>query len=168
MNIVNIHGVKAVSYMPKFSEFGRSFGIGGGVEVGMAICNIQSWLVHWLTLLPQFDTTYFQYQIYYLRYIHDKGRRNSFVTVLSSFESHKGIITIQFNVPLRNRRGLSLYKVYGDSALLVLNGTSLMPFWFSANGMYRKGTSIREAPVFRHLGALRKSPWKFIIWMNEL
>ena len=33
---------------------------------------------------------------------------------------------------------------------------------------YRKGTSIRQAPVFRHLGALRKSPWKFIIWMNEL
>ena len=28
---------------------------------------------------------------------------------------------------------------------------------------YHKGTSI-----FPHLGALRKSPWKFIIWMNEL
>ena len=27
---------------------------------------------------------------------------------------------------------------------------------------------IRQAPVFRHLRALRKSPWKFIIWMNEL
>ena len=33
---------------------------------------------------------------------------------------------------------------------------------------YRKGTSIQQAPVFRHLRALRKSPWKFIIWMNEL
>ena len=33
---------------------------------------------------------------------------------------------------------------------------------------YRKGTSIRQAPVFRHLRALRKSPWKFIICMNEL
>ena len=33
---------------------------------------------------------------------------------------------------------------------------------------YRKGTSIRQAPDFRHLRALRKSPWKFIIWMNEL
>ena len=33
---------------------------------------------------------------------------------------------------------------------------------------YRKGTSIRQAPVFRHLRALRKSPWKFIIWTNEL
>ena len=33
---------------------------------------------------------------------------------------------------------------------------------------YRKGTSIRQAPVFRHLRALRKTPWKFIIWMNEL
>ena len=27
---------------------------------------------------------------------------------------------------------------------------------------------MRQAPVFRHLRALRKSPWKFIIWMNEL
>ena len=33
---------------------------------------------------------------------------------------------------------------------------------------YRKGTSIRQAPVFWHLRALRKSPWKFIIWMKEL
>ena len=33
---------------------------------------------------------------------------------------------------------------------------------------YRKGTSIRQAPVFWHLRALRKSPWKFIIWMNEI
>ena len=29
-------------------------------------------------------------------------------------------------VPLRTRRALLLYKVYGDSALLVLNGTSLI------------------------------------------
>ena len=29
------------------------------------------------------------------------------------------------DVPLRTRRALSLYKVCGDSALLVLNGTSL-------------------------------------------
>ena len=28
------------------------------------------------------------------------------------------------DVPLRTRRALSLFKVYGDSALLVLNGTS--------------------------------------------
>ena len=33
---------------------------------------------------------------------------------------------------------------------------------------YRKGTSIRQAPVFQHLRALRKSQWKIIIWMNEL
>ena len=30
------------------------------------------------------------------------------------------------DVPLRTRRALLLYKVYGDSALLVLNGTSLI------------------------------------------
>ena len=29
------------------------------------------------------------------------------------------------DAPLRTRRALSLYKVYGDSALLVLSGTSL-------------------------------------------
>ena len=39
---------------------------------------------------------------------------------------------------------------------------------FSHLLLYRKGTSIRQAPVFRHLRALRKSPWKFIIWMNKL
>ena len=32
---------------------------------------------------------------------------------------------------------------------------------------YRKGTRIRQAPVFRHLRVLLESPWKFIIWMNE-
>ena len=33
---------------------------------------------------------------------------------------------LQFkDIPLRTRRVLSLYKVYGDSALLVFNGTSL-------------------------------------------
>ena len=32
---------------------------------------------------------------------------------------------------------------------------------------YRNGTSIREAPVFRHLRALRKSPWSLLSgWMN--
>ena len=29
------------------------------------------------------------------------------------------------DVPLRTRRALSTYKVYGDSAILVLNGTAL-------------------------------------------
>ena len=33
--------------------------------------------------------------------------------------------------------------------------------------LYCKGTSIRQAPVFRHLRVLLESPWKFIIWMNE-
>ena len=40
------------------------------------------------------------------------------------------------DVPSRTKRALSLYKVYGDSALLVLNGTLLniiMPFWLSAD-----------------------------------
>ena len=48
-------------------------------------------------------------------------------------------------------------------SLLCIN----LDFW-SYDQKYRKGTSIRQAPVFRHLRAFRKSPWKFIIWMNEL
>ena len=36
-------------------------------------------------------------------------------------------VLLQFkDVPLRTKRALLLYKVYGDSALLVLNGTSLI------------------------------------------
>ena len=35
------------------------------------------------------------------------------------------------DVPLRTRRALSLYKVCGDNALLVLNGTSL----YNANAL---------------------------------
>ena len=36
-------------------------------------------------------------------------------------------------VPLRTRRSLLLYKVYGNSAFLILNRTLLMPFWLSAD-----------------------------------
>ena len=43
---------------------------------------------------------------------------------------------VQFkDVPLKTRRALSLYKFYGNSALLVLNGTSLTPFWLSSSDM---------------------------------
>ena len=34
------------------------------------------------------------------------------------------------------RRALLLYKVYGDSTLLVLNGTLLTPFWLSADDVF--------------------------------
>ena len=34
------------------------------------------------------------------------------------------MLTIFKDVPLRTRRVVSLYKVYGDSTLLILNGTS--------------------------------------------
>ena len=43
-------------------------------------------------------------------------------TYISSVESQKGIMIFN-NVPLRTRRALSLYRVYGNSALLVLKGT---------------------------------------------
>ena len=45
-------------------------------------------------------------------------------TVIMSIESQKGV-SIFKDVPFRTRKALSLYKVYGDSALLVLNRTSL-------------------------------------------
>ena len=41
-------------------------------------------------------------------------------------------------IPMRTRRVLSLYKVYGISALLVLNRISaLMPFWCSTDNIIR-------------------------------
>ena len=43
----------------------------------------------------------------------------------SSVESQKGVIVVRPDVLLRTKRVLLLYKVYGDSALLVLNSTSL-------------------------------------------
>ena len=42
----------------------------------------------------------------------------------SSVKSQKGV-TLFNDVSLRTRRALSLYKVYGNGALLVLNGASL-------------------------------------------
>ena len=56
---------------------------------------------------------------------------------------------------------VALFKASNACALMVYIHNMFM-------FLYRKGTSIRQAPVFRHLGALRRSPWKFIIWMNEL
>ena len=49
---------------------------------------------------------------------------------------------------LRTRRALSLYKVYGDSALLVLNGTSwnmLTPLWFSTRWYVPSGIWMRPS-----------------------
>ena len=43
----------------------------------------------------------------------------------SSVEIHEGHKLQLKDVPLKTRRVLSLYKVSGSSALLVLNGTSL-------------------------------------------
>ena len=59
----------------------------------------------------------------------DKAKRCKHI---SSVESQKGVITIIFNdVPLRTRRALLLYKVYGDSALLVL----IVWSWNSVNAL---------------------------------
>ena len=48
-------------------------------------------------------------------------------------------LSIFKDVLLRTRRALVLYNVYGDSALLVLNRTSLnlviAPFWLSTDNM---------------------------------
>ena len=54
-------------------------------------------------------------------------------------------LSIFTDVPLRTRRALSLYKVYGDGALLVLNGTSsksdntlLALNWYVLNDTWNK------------------------------
>ena len=57
-----------------------------------------------------------------------------------------------------------------NSLLATLNfwhNHSLASFDFWHKRGYRKGNSIRQAPVFRYLRVLLESPWKFIIWMNE-
>ena len=55
---------------------------------------------------------------------------------------------------------------------LVQNHPKCYKVWHSdteqLKNLYHKGSSIRQAPVFRHLRALRKNPWKFINFMNEL
>ena len=68
-------------------------------------------------------------------------------------------ITGQVNVYMYN---IQVYIDLSFSKVMNLNYCLHILF------IYRKCTSIRQAPVFRHLRALRKSPWKFIIWMNEL
>ena len=44
---------------------------------------------------------------------------------ISSVESQRALLQLK-DVPSRTRRALLLYKVNGNSALLVLNGTSLL------------------------------------------
>ena len=54
-------------------------------------------------------------------------------TSILSVERHKGIST----KVLIARRALLLYRVYGVSTLLVLNGYEFMPFWLSAGDIMR-------------------------------
>ena len=61
-------------------------------------------------------------------------------------------------------------------ALVVMSHVDTITFDFSTSWIYEwllhspwaMTTCTVRALVFRHLWALRKSPWKFIIWMNEL
>ena len=57
----------------------------------------------------------------------DQSAINPSILYISSVESQKGANNIQrcSDQNQKSRRALSLYKVYSDSALLVLNGTSL-------------------------------------------
>ena len=43
--------------------------------------------------------------------------KNDSTTLISSVESQKGMLSLLKDVPLRTRRALSLYNVYGDSAM---------------------------------------------------
>ena len=48
-----------------------------------------------------------------------------FITLCRQLRARRALLQLK-DVPLRTRRGLLLYKVNGNSALLVLNGTSLI------------------------------------------
>ena len=74
-------------------------------------------------------------------------------------QKEKRLHTVLMVLPVESSAGVIVSEV----ALLGFLGSYTVYY-----STYRKGTSIRQAPVFRHLRALRKSPWKFIIWMNEL
>ena len=52
------------------------------------------------------------------------GKKNENKKKKSNLRARRALMLFT-DVPLRTRRALSLYKVYGNSALLVLNGTSL-------------------------------------------
>ena len=68
----------------------------------------------------------FQWTCNHIHFIHTWFPHNTirWKATLSTVESQKGAINIQ-DVPFRTRAARSLYKVYGNSALLVLNRTSL-------------------------------------------
>ena len=50
---------------------------------------------------------------------------------------------------------------HGNSLMWLLLDGFMCRYNSSIKLQYRKGTSIQQVPVFRHLCALRKSPWKF-------
>ena len=79
----------------------------------------------------------------------------------------KGICSVQRRMRILEDHGSTVYFI--GSLTFDLGPIWLtLEFYQRDQEMYRKATSIRQAPVFRHLGALRKNPWKIIIWMNEL
>ena len=53
------------------------------------------------------------------------GATVTFIGAIRQLRARRALKQLK-DVTLRTRRGLSLYKVYGDSALLVLNGISLV------------------------------------------
>ena len=67
----------------------------------------------------------------------------------SSVESQKDVNAVD-DVPLRTRRGLSMYKVYGDGALLVLKKTSLKSIntlWLSADELSQWGVVLEPTKI---------------------
>ena len=82
----------------------------------------------------------------------------------------RSIIMYAENPPIHCRHGIMRLLLNASiiSLLLIIFSSNTWLFLTWNIWWYRKGTSIRQVPVSWHLRSLRKSPWKFIIWMNEL
>ena len=84
------------------------------------------------------------------------------VTCISSVESQKGVICNSKMFPLRTRRALLLYKVYGDSALLVLNRTSLI----CNNALLALNWRYLPLPIFFWIAAISPNIFVYIEKQN--
>ena len=90
---------------------------------------------------------------------------------VSSVQSQKGINAVERCFVEREEDLITIQGLVLFKTLLMLNSVNTLlalSYRYVHKKTYRKGTSIRQAPVFRHLRALPKRPWNFILWMNKL
>ena len=96
--------------------------------------------------------------------VDDIGDKIAFSAVTYQLRARR--VLLQFSdVPLRTRRGLSLYKVYGDSTLLVLSRTPLnsinallVPSWWYLH----KGNELLDMHVSINRNAIQLKSFKFL------